>query len=86
MYFLWAPDSLCNLNMQHLHQVWEKKKIEWDIEKEVVSVFGKKPLEIVKKKKKRATDLSCASLCREATLEKRFHSSSHILGFTLLFI
>jgi len=45
-----------------------------------VSVSSEKPLEIVKKKK-RATSPSCASLCREVTLERRFHSSSHILGF-----
>jgi len=56
-----------------------------DIEKEVVSTYGEKPSERVKKKK-RATSVSCASLCREATLEKMFYSLSHILRFTLLFI
>ena len=50
-----------------------------------MSASGEKPSERVKKKK-RATSLSCASMCREATLEKRFYSSSHILGFILLFI
>jgi len=42
-------------------------------ESEVVSTSGekrKKPSKRVKKKK-RATHLSCVSLCREATLEKR---------------
>jgi len=47
-----------------------------------VNASGEKPSERVKKTK-RATSLSCASLCREATLEKRFYSSSHILRFTL---
>jgi len=56
-----------------------------DKETEVVSVFNEKPSERVKKKKI-ATSLSYASLCREATLEKKFYSSSHILGFPLLFI
>jgi len=36
---------------------------------------------VKKKKKKRTTNLSYASLCREVILEKIFYSSSHILGF-----
>jgi len=40
-----------------------------------VSASGEKPLERVKKKK-RATSLSCASLCREATLQKKFYYST----------
>jgi len=30
--------------------------------------------------------LSCASLCKEATLEKMFYFSTHILRFIVLFI
>jgi len=66
--------------------LWDERKIEWDREKEVVSASDEKPSS-ERVKKKRAISLSCASLCREATLEKRIYSSSsHISGFTLLFI
>jgi len=60
-----------------------------DNETEVVSASGKKRKKKTSermKMKEITTILSHANLDREATFEKMFHSSSHLLGFPLLFI